>query len=104
MGTFLSPSLFGAIFSVSYATLAIVDWTPFLYYPLINQFSRVPLPTKSGPSMHWYGWIVTAVVIAFVICALVPRRWTRAIERPLAWIPTAAAILAILIFEKKWFV
>jgi hypothetical protein len=103
MGKFISPSVFGAIFSAGYAALAIYDWTPFLYYPLTNEISRTALPVSSGPSMHLYGWVLTAAVAAVTLSALIPSRWTKGVERPLAWIPAAFAIVAILIYEKKWF-
>jgi hypothetical protein len=100
----MSPSLFAAIFTVTYTVLAIRDWTLFFYYPLTQQVSRTPLTVKSGPSMHWYAWIATSVVVAAVLSILVPRAWTRPVERFLAWVPTLCAIVAILVFEKKWFV
>jgi hypothetical protein len=100
----ISPSLFAALFTVTYAVLAIKDWTLFYYYPLTQELSRTTLTVKSGPSMHWYAWIVTSFVVAGVLSALVPPSWTKTVARPLAWIPAVFAILAILIFEKKWFV
>jgi hypothetical protein len=100
----LSPSLFAAIFTVTYAVLAIRDWTLFYYYPLTHEVSRTPLTIKSGPSMHWYAWILTAGVVAAVVSILVPRAWTKPMDRYLAWVPTLFAIVAILVFEKKWFV
>jgi flagellar biosynthesis protein FliQ len=84
--------------------LAIKDWTIFFYYPLTQEVSRTRLTVKSGPSMHWYAWIVTAFVIASVLSAIVPRSWTKSLDRSLAWIPAVLAIIAILVFEKKWFV
>jgi hypothetical protein len=104
MRRFISPALFTAIFTVTYAVLAIKDWTLFYYYPLVQEVSRTKLTMKSGPSMHWYAWIVTAFVVATVLSALVPRSWTKSLDRSLAWIPAVFAIIAILIFEKKWFV
>ena len=102
MGRFISPGVFAAIFTVAYTALAIVDWTPFLYYPQVNAFSTIPLDRKSGPSMHWYGWIVTAIVIAVILSASIPTRWTKQYERELSWIPAILAIFAILIFERRW--
>jgi hypothetical protein len=54
--------------------------------------------------MHWYAWIFTSFIVAGVLSAVVPRIWTKSLDRWLAWIPLVVAITAILIFEKKWFV
>ena len=103
MGRVISPSVFGAVFAPTYAALAIYDWTPFVYYPLTNELSRTALSTNSGPAMHWYGWILTSAVVAVFLSAIIPSRWTKRAERPLAWMPALLAVTAILIFEKKWF-
>ncbi len=100
----ISPSLFAALFTVTYAVLAIKDWTLFYYYPLTQELSRTPLTVKSGPSMHWYAWIASAFVVGGVGSSLVPHAWSKPVERYLAWIPALCAVVAILVFEKKWFV
>jgi hypothetical protein len=108
---FISPGVFATAFSAAYTVLAIVDWTPFLYYPQINRITTVTLldaagklDRKAGPSMHWYGWITVSILIAIVVSLVIPRRWTKPIEPYLAWVPALIAVIAILIFERRWLV
>ena len=105
----MSPGVFASVFSAVYTYVAIADWTLFFYYPQINQITTAPLldaagkaVRSAGPSMHWYSWIVTALIPAIVIAFIVPRSATKSIERHLAWVPALIAVIAILIFERRW--
>ena len=104
----MSPFIFATVFSAIYTYAVIVDWTLFRYYPLINQLSVDPIVTAAGtpdraagPAMHWFAWIVTGLVPALVLSMILPRGWTKSIERHV-WIPALIAVIVIFVYERRW--
>jgi len=63
----------------------------------------VDLQNQLGPPILWYGWLATAGLVSAVVAVVVPRQVASRLWPGLAWAVPGAVILAILIYEKRWF-
>jgi hypothetical protein len=99
------PSLiFSVLFTVTYALCFFFNWPLFAYYPQVNEFHlSANLQSQLGPPILWYGWLATATLVSAVPAVLFPRKVSDRLWPGLAWATPAAVIVAILIYEKRWF-
>jgi hypothetical protein len=99
------PSLiFSMLFAVTYALSFYFNWPLFAYYPQVNEFHvRADLQNQLGPPILWYGWLATAAIVSAVPAAIIPRGVVGRLWPGLAWAVPGAVIVAILIYEKRWF-
>ena len=99
------PSLiFSMLFTVTYASCFYFNWPLFAYYPQVNEFHlSADLQNQLGPPILWYGWLATAAVVSAVPAVIIPRGVSGRLWPGLAWAVPAAVIVAILIYEKRWF-
>ena len=96
--------IFAMVFAVSYALCFYYNWPMFAYYPQVNEFHlSVDLQNQLGPPILWYGWLATAGLVSAVVAVVVPRQVASRLWPGLAWAVPGAVILAILIYEKRWF-
>ena len=103
-----SPSgaslIFSMLFAVVYALCFYFNWPLFAYYPQVNEFHlSAQLQGQLGPPILWYGWIAAAALASAVVAAVVPRSVAARLWPGLAWAVPGGVILAILIYEKRWF-
>ena len=91
-------------FGVLYALCFYFNWPLFAYYPQVNEahFSSQLLETNGPPSL-WYGWLTTSALISTAAAMIVPRGISDRLWHGWAWIIPAAVVVAILIYEKRWF-
>lgn len=94
--------LFSAVAGIAYTLAEYFDWPLFRYY-LAGGFSLTDLPDSAGHVIHWYGWIATAVLAGAVAAALAPRRLLARIPADISWMVLIATMLAVLVYEKRWF-
>jgi hypothetical protein len=101
-GSFVVFSLVGAI---GYVLAYTFNWPAFAYYPLLNEFHLDrALPAKtSGPSMLYYGWIITAAAAALVLALLIPRGIAAKLPARLAWIVPLVLIVYTFAYDRHWF-
>jgi hypothetical protein len=76
----------------------------FRYYPVLSQWSREALPLETaGPPILWYSWLAGAAVVSLVISFIVPPRLAdRLGQNWICGVP-AAVLLAIIVYERRWF-
>ena len=105
MAATAGPSLiFSMLFAVTYTLSFYFNWPLFAYYPQVNEFHvSTDLQTQLGPPILWYGWLATAAVVSAVPAVIIPRGVSGRLWPGLAWAVPAAVIVAILIYEKRWF-
>jgi hypothetical protein len=98
-------TVFALVGAITYMLAVTFNWPAFAYYPLLNHFSLDrALPAKtSGPSMLYYGWIVTAAAAALVLALLVPRAIGRKLPVALGWIVPLVLIVYTFIYDRNWF-
>jgi|GraSoiStandDraft_41_1057321.scaffolds.fasta_scaffold5613278_1 hypothetical protein len=99
------PSLiFSAVFAVTYSLCFYFNWPLFAYYPQVTEFHlSADLQSQLGPPILWYGWLATAALVSGVATAVIPKRLSGGLWPGLAWAIPGGVILAILIYEKRWF-
>jgi hypothetical protein len=96
--------LFSAVFSVMYAICFFGSWGLFAYYPLVGEVHvSGSLTDTLGPPILWYGWVSTSALAAAVAAALMPRAVTIDAWHGVAWLIPALTTLALLIYERRWF-
>ena len=96
--------IFAAAFAVIYVISVEANWALVTYHPRINEWEFLTKPAKSGPAMHWFGWLGTSFLAASAISLLalpLTRRW-----QPPVWIGWAippAVMLAFVYFLRSFF-
>lgn len=96
--------IFSMLFAIIYTLCFYLNIALFKYYPLVREFHINSQPKAFGPPISWYGWLALAALVSFPIALIVPRSWGNRISPTLAWLVPALVLLAVLIYEKRWFV
>lgn len=97
-------TLFPVAFSVAYTIVYAFNVEIVLYYPRLGRFVVDPQPPTAGPGMLYYGWVLTALLVASVVCLFVSPRWVARLPKPLPWIFPIAAITYVLYHERAWLI
>jgi len=89
------PATFAIVFTVAcaaiYTACTELNLPLATYHPVIGQLDLGWVPERRGPTMYWYGWMLTASIGALVVAFLatfVPENW---LQRGIA----AAALAAV---------
>ena len=106
-----SNPVFAITFAVAYAILYVLavehNWALFTYHPLTGEFHWLITRATEGPSMFWYGWMVTAGLGALAIAAVVsflPTGITNRLSVNLSWsIPLAVMLFFVYIMRGFFF-
>ncbi len=97
--------IFSVLFVVTYTLCFYFNVALFKYYPLIAEFHIDSLTSKAaGPPISWYGWIAVALLVSLPVALIIPRSWGNKIPPAVAWLAPALVIVAVLIYEKRWFI
>ncbi len=89
---------FAAVYSAVYYFALIYNLALFSYGPALGQWLLFNHPAPAGPTMYWYGWIVTSAIaggIAGLIVCLLPGTISGRLWSGFAWLVPLAVILAI---------
>ncbi|MFZ3357343.1 MAG: hypothetical protein WA177_01160 [Xanthobacteraceae bacterium] len=114
-----SPSLahsrkfkaFATSFSISgpvvYCAVEYLNWPLVTYWPATNRlvWGYEAVKKGEGPNMLWYGWTVTAILIAAaigIIAMFLPERVTNKIPLSLTWIFPILAIPYVIYALMPW--
>jgi hypothetical protein len=95
--------VFAAAFAVVYVLAVESNWALVTYHPRIGEWEWLARPSKSGPAMHWFGWLATSFLAASAISLLalpLTRRW-----QPPVWIGWAVplAVMAVFVYLLRSF-
>lgn len=88
--------IFAAVFAVVYVVAVEANWALVTYHPRIDEWEWLTQPAKSGPAMHWYGWLATSFLGATAVSLIampLTRRW-----QPPVWIGWAAPLAIMVVF------
>lgn len=108
MSRYGSLKVFSLVFGVLYMGLFWLNefrGIAYLrYYPLLGGFfnERQP-PETAGPAILWYFWLFGALAMSLVIAVLVPRKLAERLPQDWIWMVASALLLAILVYERRWF-
>ena len=100
--------VFGVVYTLCFYLQSVYPlspwWAPFRYYPSIEEWhlERQP-PETAGPAILWYAWLAEAFLASVVIALVVPRKLADRVPHASVWVLPAALIVAILVYEKRWF-
>ncbi len=102
---------FATTFSISgpvvYCVVEYLNWPLVTYWPATNRlvWGYEGMIKGEGPNMLWYGWTVTAVLIAAalgIVAMLLPERVTNKIPLALVWIFPILAIPYVIYALMPW--
>jgi hypothetical protein len=96
--------IFSILFIIVYTLCFYFNIALFKYYPLVAQFHINSQPTRSGPPISWYGWLAVALLVSLPLALIMPRKLGNRISPTLAWLMPALVVIAVLVYEKRWFV
>ena len=65
--------IFAAAFAVAYVIAVQANLALMTYHPKTGEWEWLTKPGKSGPPMHWYGWLATSFLAASGLSVLLPR-------------------------------
>lgn len=96
--------IFAAAFAVIYMIAVEYNWALVTYHPRIGEWEWLTKPSKSGPAMHWFGWLGTSVLVASAISLLalpLTRRWPPPVW--IGWAVPLAVMAAFVYFLRSFF-
>lgn len=102
---------FATTFSISstviYCLVVYLNLPLFTFWPATDRiiWGYGGPSAADGPNMLWYGWTVTAILIAAavgVIAMMIPERVTRKIPLALVWILPILAIPFVIYSLMAW--
>ena len=88
--------VFAATFAVIYLIAVEANWALVTYHPKLGEWEWLTGASKSGPPMHWYGWLGTSFLGASAVSILalpLTRRW-----QPPIWIGWAVPLAIMVVF------
>ena len=96
-------TIFSMVFGVLYLMAFYYDLALFRYYPEVGEFHWLRHDNLGGVIL-WYGWIATAGLASAALAFAVPRNVAERLWPGWAWIIPTATVVAMLIYERRWFV
>ncbi len=88
--------IFSAAFAVIYVFAVEANWALVTYHPEINAWDLGTTRSRSGPAMHWFGWLGTSFLGATAISAAalpLTKTW-----QPPLWIGWAIPLAIMVLF------
>jgi len=96
--------IFAAAFAVIYVVAVEANWALVTYHPRLHEWEFLTKPSKSGPAMHWFGWLGTSILAASAVSlAALPltRRWQPPIW--IGWVVPLLVMVSFLYFLRSFF-
>lgn len=97
--------IFSAAFALVYVVAVEFNLAAITYHPKTGSWGLGTQPAANGPTMHWYGWLITATVGAVIVSALA-LPVTRDREPPvwIGWAVPLAVMVAFVYFLRIFFI
>jgi len=96
--------VFSAAFSLIYIVSVELNWALFTYHPKIKQWGWLVEPSRDGPPMYWYGWLVTSALGAAAVSAIaLPLLKNRPAPYRLGWIVPLLVMISVGYFFRSFF-
>lgn len=96
--------IFAAAFAVIYVICVEMNWALVTYHPRINEWDWLTKPSRSGPAMHWFGWLGTSFLAASALSLLalpLTRRWQPPVW--IGWVVPLAVMCAFVYLLRSFF-
>jgi hypothetical protein len=96
--------VFSAAFALIYIISVEMNWALFTYHPKIGQLGWLVEPSRDGPPMYWYGWLVTSTLGAIAVSVIaLPLLKNRPTPYWLGWTVPLLVILSVFYLFRDWF-
>ena len=96
--------VFAAAFALIYIVSVEMNWALFTYHPKIGQWGWLVEPSRDGPPMYWYGWLVTSTLGATAVSLIsLPLLKNRSAPYSLGWIVPLLVIISVFYLFRDWF-
>lgn len=99
--------VFSVVFAVVYIVAVEYNLALFTYHPQTGQLGALVQPSRIGPAMYWYGWLLTALLAgvgAGAISLAVPSAWASRVWSGFAWLIPAGVILFTVYMLRGYFI
>lgn len=96
--------VFSLVFCVAYVAAYYFGLSLFAYYPVEHTLRLIGAAQSGDQVVLWYGWLASAGLVGALAALLVPRRWAALIPPDLLWLTGVVLVIAVLAYEKRWFV
>ena len=92
---------------VVYCLVEFLNWPLVTYWPATNRlvWGYEGVTKGEGPNMLWYGWTLTAILIAAalgIVAMMLPERITNKVPLALTWIFPILAIPYVIYALMPW--
>ena len=88
--------------SIAYCIVLYADWPLFVFGPATGGFTFFNHPPSKGPTLDWYGMVVSALLVGvlggFIAC-LLPERLGQRLTPALSWIFPVIALIIIFYLD-----
>jgi hypothetical protein len=99
----LAP-IFSAAFALIYIFSVELNWALVTYHPKIHQWVWLVEPSRDGPPMYWYGWLVTSTLGATAVSVLaLPFLKDRPTQYWLGWTIPLLVIISVFYLFRDFF-
>jgi hypothetical protein len=92
--------VFGIAFAVIYAFVLYYNWALVTYHPKLGIWELGVAPSRDGPAMYWYGFVLSSAVGALVVtavAALIPENVRDRVSWPnLTWLVPLCSMVFFL--------
>jgi hypothetical protein len=96
--------VFSAAFAVIYIVSVELNWALLTYHPKIKQWGWLVEPSRDGPPMYWYGWLVTSTLGATAASVIaLPLLKNKPTPYWLGWTVPLLVILSVFYLFRDWF-
>ena len=96
--------LYGVVYTGAFLYSESCQCAWFRYYPVLGSFSRNPLPlAEAGLPINWYSWLLIGFLAATAGALVAPRSIAAKIPHSWVWGVSAATLVVIMVYERRWF-
>ena len=99
--------VFSAAFPVLYLAATYFNLALITYFPTQAELHLLVQRAKEGPSMFWYGWILTAALGAIAVSAIslaVPQRISARLWAGWTGVIAIGVMLVFVFLLRGWFI
>jgi hypothetical protein len=96
--------VFSAAFALIYIVSVELNWALFTYHPKIHRWSWLVEPSRDGPPMYWYGWLVTSTLGALAVSVIaLPVLKNRPTQYWIGWTVPLLVMISICYLFRDFF-
>ena len=95
--------MFSLASAIAYVLAYYFNLSLFEYYPTTNEIRFGAQLDQAEQTVHIYGWIVSSALAGGVLTLAIPKKWTARIPPDTLWALALVLIVAVVMYERRWF-